>query len=93
MLHDELILLLLGGGKKEDISLHAMDEQPRNDLDIWICLLHPLQVLLTVVFACIQNHSLRFVSPLLPEVVIAWHEVIKLLHVLQRQLDSLLPPI
>ena len=53
MLHDDLILFLLGGCEEKDISLHAMDKEPRNDLNIWICLFYFQQVLLTVVFACI----------------------------------------
>ena len=82
VLHDDLVLLLLGGGEEEDVALHAVDEETRDYLNIRIRLLDSLQVLLAVVLARIEDHSLCFVSPLLPEVVIAGDEVIEFLHVL-----------
>jgi hypothetical protein len=81
MLHDDLILLILGRGEEEDVALHAVDEETRDYLNIRIRLLDSLQVLLAVVFARIQDYSLCFIGPLLPEVVIAGNEVIELLHV------------
>lgn len=81
VLHDDLILLILGGGEEEDVTLHAVDEDTRNNLNTWIRLLDSLQVLLAVVLARIEDHSLCFIGPLLPEVVITGNEVIELLHV------------
>ena len=42
MLHDDLILLVLGGCEEEDVALHAMDEQTGNNLNIWIRLFDSL---------------------------------------------------
>jgi hypothetical protein len=92
VLHDDLILLLLRRSQEKHVSLHAMNKEARNYLDVWIRLLYSLQVLLTVVFACIQDYSLSLVCSFFPEIVIAGDEVIEFFEVLEGQLYSLFAP-
>lgn len=92
VLHDLGILFFLGGGEEEDISLHAMHEQTRYDLHLRIRLFNSHQVLLTVVLAGIEDYIFNPVLHLLLEIIVTRHEVIKLLHVLKRELDATRPP-
>lgn len=92
VLHDLGVLFFLGGGEEEDISLHAVHKQTRDYLNLRIGLFNSHQVLLTVVLAGIEDHSLSPILHVLLEVIVTRHEVIKLLHVLKRQLDAALPP-
>lgn len=84
VLHDLGVLFFLGGGEEEDISLHAMNKQTRNNLNLRICFFDSNQVLLTVMFAGIKHHRFNSILHLFLEVVVARHEVVKLLHVLKR---------
>lgn len=69
-----------------------MHEQARDDLHLRVRLLHLHQVLLAVVLAGLEDYTLHSLLYLLLEVVVARHEVVKLLHVLQGELDAALPP-
>ena len=46
-----LHFFFFSAGKEENISLHSIDINPRNDLDVRIGSFGPIKILLTVVFA------------------------------------------
>lgn len=67
-----------------------MDVNSRRDLDVWVCLLNPLEIVLAVMLTrhqlyikLLYSYINGVVLPILIQVVVAGDEIVELLHVLE----------
>lgn len=67
-----------------------MNVNSRRDLDVWVCLLNPLEIVLAVMLTrhqlyikLLYSYINGVVLPILIQVVVAGDEIVELLHVLE----------
>ena len=82
-------IFFLSAGQEEDVSLHAIDIDPWNDLNVGVGSLGSFKVFVTIMLACFQFHGLVILGKMLFfEVVVAGYKVVKFLHVLDGKLNA-----